>query len=455
MLRPSGVLLLLLFAVSPISFALGQQQVLDEIVAIVADKIVLKSDIDGLVAGMVQQQRIPYSEELWHQALEQVIDQGVLTEHAKRDTNIVVTDDQIDQALDQRIDALVDQIGSTARLEELYGNTIIQIRAELRDEFRDQLLAEQFQSQKLRTIRVTPTEVRQWFAQFPTDSLPVLPPIVRVSHIVRYPTVSEEAEQEALDIVSVIRDSITTGQSQLEDMARRFSEDEGSVNSGGRYEDMQLGDLVPEFAAVASRSEPGELSQPFKSPFGYHILRVNERIGEVIDFNHILIRVDQSKADPADAIAYLELLRDSILTHNVPFEMIARRHSEEDLSSEIGGRVIDPNSGERDLFLEILGNDWTTAIDTLEVGELSHPAEVTLVNGRTAWHIVLLQRRVPEHRVDIETDYARIEGLALEDKRSREMRRWLDILREDVFIEKRGRALEFVNSADQTASGNQ
>ena len=94
-------------------------------------------------------------------------------------------------------------------------------------------------------------------------------------------------------------------------------------------------------------------------------------------------------------------------------------------------------------------------IDTLEVGELSHPAEVTLVNGRTAWHIVLLQRRVPEHRVDIETDYARIEGLALEDKRSREIRRWLDILREDVFIEKRGRALEFVNSADQTASGNQ
>ena len=450
-----AVLILFLLCLAPLRGSVyAQEQILDEIVAVVADKIVLKSDIDGLVAGLVQQQRLSYSDELWDQSLEQVIDQHVLTEHAKRDTNIVVTEEQIDQSLDQRIDALVQQVGTEARLEELYGKTVIQIRAELREEFRDQLLAEQFQSQKLRTIRITPTEVREWFAQFPVDSLPVLPSIVRVSHIVRYPTVSEDAENEALEIVSAIRDSITTGTSELEDMALRFSEDEGSASTGGRYEDMVLGDLVPEFAAVASRITPGELSQPFKSPFGYHILRVNQRIGEMIDFNHVLIRIDQSKADPAGAIEHLKMVRDSILTHDVPFEVIARRHSEESMSSEIGGRLIDPNSGERDLFVEALGADWKSVTDTLDIGELSHPAEVTLLDGRMAWHIVLLQRRVAEHRVDIETDYARIENLAMDDKRAREMRRWLDLLREDVFIEKRGRALESENSLSATTAGN-
>ena len=453
MRRFSGTALLLIVLLIPCRLAYSQEQVIDEIVAIVADKIILKSDIDGLVTGMLQQQQIPYSDDLWHQALEQVIDQGVLTEHAKRDTNIVITEDQIDQSLDQRINALTQQVGSAARLEELYGKTIIQIRADLREDFRDQLLADQFQSQKLNTLRITPTEVRLWFAQFPTDSLPMLPEIVRVSHIVRYPTVSEDAENEALEIVTAIRDSVETGNSELENMARRFSEDEGSANNGGRYEDMLLGDLVPEFAAVAARIPPGELSQPFKSPFGYHILRVNSRIGEMIDFNHVLIRIDQSKADPASAIDHLNMVRDSIVTHDIPFEVIARRHSEEAVSSEIGGRLIDPNTGERDLFLDALGADWKAVMDTLEIDELSYPAEVTLLDGRTAWHIVLLQRRVPEHRVDIETDYARIEGLAMDDKRTREMRRWLDLLREDVFIEKRGRALEYSDTASQRAAG--
>ena len=449
--RVCHVFVLLLLCLAPLPATHAHFQVIDEIVAIVGDKIVLLSDIDGLVGGLIQQQRVPYSDELWHQALEQVIDQAVLTEHAKRDTNIVVTEDQIDQSLDQRIDAMIAQLGSTARLEELYGKPVIEIRADLREEFREQLLAEQFQGRKVSTLRITPSEVRSWFAQFPTDSLPELPEIVRVSHVVRYPSITPEAESEALEIITAIRDSIVTGRSTLEDMAIRFSEDLGSASEGGRYEDMVLGDLVPEFAAVAARIEPNELSQPFQSPFGYHVLRINERVGDVVDFSHVLINIDQSKSDPSEAIAFLSSLRDSILTHELPFELIARRHSEEETTSEIGGRVIDPNSGERDLVVEALGPEWKANTDTLEIGEISHPSEVMLLDGSLAWHIVLLQRRVPTHRVDIETDYPRIQSLALEDKRNREMRRWLDLLREDVFVEKRGKALEVLNN---TGAGN-
>lgn len=419
----------------------ARAQVVDEIVAIVGEeKVLLRSEIDGIVQSITQQQGATYSDALWYQTLQQLIDQAVLSDHARRDTNIVVTDDQVDQSLNQRIQIMSQQLGSEDKLVEIYGKSIVQIRAELREEVRDRLLAEQYQNTKLRNLRVTPTEVRDWFAQFPADSLPVLPPIVRVSHIVKYPELLPEAREEALEIIGAIRDSITTGVSTLEDLARRYSEDSGSAQTGGRYESMALGDLVPEFAAIAARIDPGELSQPFQSPFGFHILRVNERVGDVIDFSHILINIDKSRSDPAKAIAELEVLRDSILTYDIPFELMARRHSEEEASSEIGGRVVDPNSGERDLFVDALGPEWKTTTDTLKVGQISQPAEVTLLDGNLAWHIVLLQRKLPTHRVNIETDYARIESLAMDNKRTVEMRRWLDLLREDVFIELRGKA---------------
>lgn len=430
---------------APVTHA--QDRVIDEIVAIVADDIILKSEIDAVLANAIQQQRLEYSDLLWSQALEQLIDQKVMAEAAKRDTNLTVTEDQIDQSLDERIDMLSMQIGSEALLEETFGKTVEQIRADLREDFRDRLLAEQLQGQKMRAIKVTPSEVRDWFSQFPTDSLPTLPDIIRVAHIVRHPEISPEAEADAFDIISTIRDSIVTGTSSLEDMARRYSDDPGSANSGGRYREMALGGLVPEFAAVASRIAEDSLSAPFRSPFGYHVLRVNDRRGETIDFSHVLISVDQSDTDPTDAIAYLTVLRDSILTGKISFEVLARRHSEEATSAEIGGRLIDPSTGERDLFLEALGPDWRAVIDTMEVEELSSPAPVTLLDGTQSYHIVLLQRRVPAHRVDIETDYARIEQLALEEKRNREMRQWLDSLRENVYVETRGQGRKLLEKA--------
>ena len=420
----------------------AQETVIDEIVTVVADQIILKSEIDALVASHVQQQRIEYSDALWAQALTQLVDQKVMAEHAKRDTNIVITEDQIDQSLDERIDLLTQQVGSLARLEDTFGKSVAQIRNDLRPDFRERLLADQIQGQKLRSIKVTPSEIRDWFSQFPTDSLPTLPDIVRVSHIVRHPKVSPKAEADALEIITTIRDSITTATSSLEYLARRYSDDPGSAETGGRYTGMALGNLVPEFAAVASRLREGELSEPFKSPFGFHVLRVNERRGELLDFSHVLISIDRSKADPTEAISYLHMLRDSILTGNTSFEIMARDHSEEEATSEIGGRLVDPTTGERDLFLDALGQDWISVIDTLEIGELSMPAAVTLLDGTQAQHVVEVQRRVPKHRVDIETDYSRIEQLALEDKRVREMRRWLDTLRGGVFVDMRGHGLE-------------
>jgi peptidyl-prolyl cis-trans isomerase SurA len=436
------IALLILMLHAPTSWAQSPatDNVLDEIVSIVGDKLILRSEVDGLLLSFLQQQQQPYRDELWLEALNQLIDQKVLAEHARRDTTIQVSDDRVNQTLDERLNQLMQQVGGQARLEALYGKTLTQLRAELREDFREQMLAETFRNRKLQQIHITPSEVRAWFARFPTDSLPTLPDLVRLSHIVRYPRPSEAARQEAFEIAAAIRDSIVSGRSSFEAMARRFSEDPGSASAGGHIPDTRLGDLVPEFAAVASRIPIGEISQPFETPFGVHILRVNRRQGDVIDFHHILIRIDDSQADPAPAIAYLKAIRDSILTYNLPFGLMARRHSEEASTGPQGGRIVDPRTSERDLVRSALDPTWQRTIDTLQVGEISHPTEAVLLDGRRAYHIVRLDAHIPSHRVSLETDYARIEQLALQDKRNRVMRQWLNELRRSVVIQLHGKA---------------
>ncbi|MFW5973056.1 MAG: peptidylprolyl isomerase, partial [Bacteroidota bacterium] len=267
---------------------------------------------------------------------------------------------------------------------------------------------------------------------------------VRLSHIVRHPVITDQAREEAHEIISAIRDSVVQGTSTIERMARRFSDDPGSAQRGGFYEDTRLSELVPEFAAVAARSPIGEISQIFESPFGLHFLRVNERRGDVISYNHVLIAFDRSKSDPTPAIEYLEMVRDSLLTTNVSFESMARRHSQEESSNTLGGSVIDPRTGERELFLEALGPSWRQTLDTLEVGEISQPARVQLLSGETSYHIVKLRSRVPSHRINLQTDYERIEQYALQEKQATEIEKWVRSLRERVHVEMRGKARDLI-----------
>ena len=414
--------------------ALAQdERVLDEIVAIVDDKVVLRSEVDAVLYNVMQQNQLGYSDELWQDVLQQNIDQKVLAAHAKLDTNLVVTDDEVDQAITRRLDQMVAQIGSEDQLVALYGKSMIEIRADLRTNYREQLLAEKFQGQKLQTIRITPSEVASFFATLPIDSIPPVPETVRMAHIVRYPDITDAARAEAQEVLQAIRDSVTAG-AEFELYAEVFSEDPGSAERGGRYTNSKLSELVPEFAAVAARSPIGEISPIFESPFGLHILRVNDRRGEVLDYNHILIGFDRTKADPTGAIELLSTLRDSIVNDNAPFERLASEYSEDQLSKGQGGRVLDPQTGSRDIVASALGPTWRNTLSDLEVGSWSEPAPVELLNGDRAYHILLLQQRVPEHRVDLETDYEQIEQYALQEKRARVMEAWINELKRTIYV---------------------
>lgn len=417
----------------------AQSQTIDRIAAVVGDDIVLTSEVDQLVRQQTQRQQRSYSEELWMQSLQNLIDQKLLAEKARRDTTLNISEQQVSQGLDRRIDQMASRAGGRDQLEKIYGKSILEIKEQFRGNFRSQMLAQRLRQRRMQKINITPSEVRQWFEEIPTDSLPDLPKTVRLSQIVRYPKPSEAAKAEAEKLITSVRDSIVNGGASIEAMARQFSDDSGTASSGGSLGTVSLDQLVPEFAAVASRTPVGQISQVFynESQDGYHILRVNSESGNTVNLNHILIKAKSDASGAERAKSYLQSVRDSIVNHDQPFELMARRHSEEERSAENGGRVTDPQSGARDLVLDALNPSWRRTIRNLEIDEISQPTEVQLLNGDQAFHIVRLGDRTPAHRASLEEDYQRIRRLALQDKRNRKMQEWIDQIRDEVYVEVR------------------
>lgn len=429
---------LLLAGLTPAPVHAQNAQMVDRIAAVVGDEIVLKSEVDQLVRRQTQQQNVSYSNDLWMEALRQLVDQKLLAEKARRDTTVTVSDQQLNNQLDRRIEQYVQRAGSEERLEQAYGKSILEIKEQFREDLRGQILSQQLRQRRMQNIDITPSEVRQWFEEIPQDSLPQLPKTVRLSHIVRYPKPTEEARQQAKSLITSIRDSIVNGGASFEAMARQFSASGAAGTSSGALNNVNLDDLVPEFAAVASRTPVGQLSQPFynDSQDGFHILRIDSKDGNTVNLHHILIKPDSPTGERAKE--YLSAVRDTLLNNeDIPFERMARRHSEEERTAQNGGRVTDPESGTRDLVLDALGPSWTRTIRNLEPGEISEPSRVQLLNGDEAYHIVLLERRVPAHRASLEKDYERIRQLALQEKRSRKMQEWTDQLREEIYVDIR------------------
>ncbi len=412
---------------------------LDGIAAVVGDQIILQSEVDALAQQASQGQAV--SPDLWSRALDRLVDQRIVIAQARQDTTIQVTEDMVNDQVDRQIAQLAAQLGGEAQLAAAYGRSIEEIRRSFRDDVRDELLLQQYQARRFRGLTITPGEVHEWFERIPEAQRPMVPELVRVAHIVRVPAPNDEAKAEVRAFAQALRDSIVAGQATIEELANRHSVDPGNTNrdgsqNGGRYDGFRLGDLVAEFRAAASALEPGQISQVFESPFGYHVLRVNERVGDRVSFNHILLDVPTGTNEVGQAREYLATIRDSVEA-GVPFEALARRHSQDPASAQRGGFVSDPETGTRDLSAEALGTRWKATLDSLAVGELSEPTQATLLDGTEVVHIVLLQKRTPQHKLSIADDYALLSQYALQEKRQREMLDWIADLRQDVYVDIR------------------
>ncbi len=421
--------------------AQNQQMVTDRIVAIVNDRIILKSDVDSEILNFMRQsemegQSIDFSEDLWYSALQSMVDSYVLLEKAEIDS-VVVSDELVNRNMDQRINQLIRQAGSERALEQAFGQSLIQIRAEFREQFREQMIAQQVQQRKMSTISITRPEVEEFFNQIPEESRPIMPEQISLSQIVIIPEPLADARNEAYQKAQALRDSVTTYGKDFEEMARLYSEDV-SAPRGGLIPMIRLDELVSNYSAAAAALQPGGISEVVETRFGYHVIRLNERSGDRIETNHILIKIDENLVDEEAAIDKLNAIRDSVLHHGKNFSDMARKYSQDEESSVFGGRILNPQTGRRLLQIDQLEPAlYRIALLLVEEGQISEPRSYNPPNPNVsrAFRIVRLDRHIPEHVANLKDDYDQIREFALQRKRQQVMGKWIDELREEIYVE--------------------
>lgn len=417
-------------------FVSAHSQPLDQIVAIVNNNIILKSDIDGQVRQFSQMQRIPFSQELWFDVLESVIDNYVLVEQAKIDS-IIVSDEEVNRALDDRLNGQIAQFGSEEELERVYGKSVVQIKSEYRDQFREEIMAQRVRQSKVESIKITRPEVQQFFNEIPRDSIPRIPESVELSQIVVVAPPVADAKTKAYQLAETLRDSVLNHGVPFEDLAIRWSSDPMAKN-GGKLPLMPMSDLVAEFSAAASALQPGGISEVVLTDFGYHVIRLNKRVGDQIETNHILIKLDSDLVDEEAAKEKLIAIRDSAMQKLASFGDLARRNSDDIMTAPRGGRVMNPQTGEKRLTLTDLDPSLYRIVLLLnEAGEISEPKPFNTDGPFTkkAFRIVKLDKLIEEHKANLDQDYEMIKGFALQRKQVQVLSEWIRSLREDIYVE--------------------
>jgi peptidyl-prolyl cis-trans isomerase SurA len=405
--------------------------VIDKIIAKVDNYIVLKSELEGAYQNYLAEGN-PASSYARCGMLNRLIVNKLLVAKAEIDS-VTVSDEEVDQETDQRMQMILQNSGtSPEQLEKAYGKTLAEIKIELRDQIREQKLAREMTSKITKDLTITPAEVKRFFNKIPADSLPFYSSDVEVAQIVRVAKVSEGQKQEARQRLSDLRNRIISGEN-FNDLARKYSEDPSAQYNGGEMGYVGRGAMVPSFEAMAFKLREGEISQPFESPFGFHVMQLKDRRGNEYNSRHILISAVPSPNDIETARKYLDSLRRKIVKDSIKFDVAAKEYSDDQATKGLGGFFTDQDGSTRISMREIDPVVYL-AIDTMKVGSVSQPMTYRTEQQKDAVRILYFKNKLPPHQANLTDDWPRIQSAALSEKRDRILDKWFQKSRGDVFI---------------------
>ena len=411
----------------------AQPQQVDGILAVVGDKVVLRSDFETDFAQLMRSGQVKDSLETVCMVFRRLVTRKMMLNQAEIDS-LPLSEERIDAEIDNRLRYYQRQAGSQADLEKYLGKTLSEYKEEIRPRMKEQLLAQEMESKITGSIKISPQEVKQYYDAIPSDSLPIIPAEVEVAQLLVEPPFSAEAKDFAREQLEILRRRILNGEN-FEKLARTYSQDPGSKDNGGLLPEFGRGEMVGEFERMAFKLKNDSLSRVFESPFGFHLMKVIKRKGERVLASHILIRPEYTSADFAVVQKRLDSAYQLLTKKEISWCAAVKRFASADIGNKGNcGFFSDEITGGQKMLLAELPMDTKPIVDKLKPGEVSAPSKTYTPDGRPIYRVIYLKSITLPHQANLIQDYGRIQLEAESRKKEKAIEDWLEKNRKGTYI---------------------
>ncbi|WP_425545877.1 peptidylprolyl isomerase [Aquimarina litoralis] len=410
---------------------------IDGVAAVIGEYVILESDItiayqqllsEGVSAADVSRCELAGS----------LFENKLYAHHAVQDS-VLVTDAEINSMVDQQINYMTTQLGTLDKVLKFYKkDSEADFRKELFEVNKGNRLAEQMRSKIIESIEITPEEVREFFDEIPDEERPLFGTELELAQIVIEPQIPDEEEQKVIDRLKQFRTDILENGSSFATKAVLYSQDPGSKSKGGKYTLNRQTPFAKEFKDVAFSLQEGEVSEPFKTDFGWHIIQLDKIRGEEIDVRHILLIPDVTRESVEVAQKLVDSVRTAVVSGSIGFKEAARKFSDEKETKEDGGQLLNPTTGDTRFELTKIDPILYDQVSKLKTNEVSLVIPDQDRQGRKKFKLITVLNRYDEHIADYAKDYLKIQELALRKKQIEAIREWQDEKINDTYIKING-----------------
>lgn len=427
-------LLLMLFAAVSVY---GQDNVIDEVVWVVGDEAILKSDVESERLNAQYEGR-KFDGDPYCIIPEQLAVQKLFLHQAAIDS-IEVSEQEVIGQVERRTNWLIEQVGgSKEKLEEYYNKTSTQIREMLRENIRDGLTVQKMQQHIVGEIKITPAEVRRYFKDLPQDSIPFVPTQVEVQIVTLEPKIPLEEVERVKKTLRDYTDGINSGKMSFATYARFYSEDPGTARRGGELGFMGKGELVPEYANVAfNLQDPNKVSKIVETEFGFHIIQLIEKRGDRINTRHILLKPKVEEKDLEAALVRLDSIADDIRNQKFTFDDAATYISQDKDTKNNHGLMANKNTGTARFEMQDLAQvsqEVARMVENMNVGEISRAFTMINDKGKEVCAIVKLKSRINGHKATISEDYQRLKAIVMEKRSEDKLEKWIKEKQKHTYV---------------------
>ncbi len=425
------IFIAVLTVLSSLSLVKAQNNIVDQIVAIVGNEPVLKSDIENEFIRAQADNRISGAFDYKAFLLEELLIQKLLLAQAQLDS-ITVTETEVENRLNQQIEVFTQRIGSKEKLEKYFQKSLIEIKDEFREDIKKSMITQRMQGKITEHIRVTPSEVRYFYKSLPKDSLPEVPAELEIQQIVVKPKITVAEKERIRKRLREFRERILNGES-FSTLAVLYSEDPGSAAKGGELGYTVRTSLVPEFANAAFNLKPGKISKIVETEYGFHIIKLIDRQGERINVSHILLKPKIAESEREKAIERLDSITKGIKEGKGDFETAAFYFSEDKDTKNNGGLIVDKRTSNSRIPLAALPPTISKQANSLKPGEISSPFLESTRSG-DEYKIIKIKAIHKSHKANLNDDWNNFEQMLIAKKSQKVMEKWIQEKLKSTYI---------------------